>query len=448
MSNDWSSFTPQRVRTLPRYTDAHAPGFLVWAKIDHACLYRHDLAELLSEEPSTAELERSGDECRKAVAAAKARIRHAVRELRICGIRRICTGVSWCDMHCMPGAHAWVRWYLEAFAEHFEVLPRVTFTPPPLTEGGKYTINAAPAEPVAYAEFLHGLLEEFGDLFGDYVELWNEWNIVTDWQVDLDPGYQTFMTMIACGALVAHHHGKEAVLGGMTGVSDENACGLVNFATHGLFRYIDVVGFHDLRGTWSDDVPSASIPEQVQYVRTAISFPPAKHAWLLASVEQAALRANGETQRVIHEQQFRLRKADDLPDVWLTEYGFPVVDPDQKFSEQHLQDIQLALFAYLADCIRSGALTRGYWYTFQDFVGESVRKHTTGWEDVLQHYYGIVCEQGECRLLGTLLKWGGPHSVHRYALQHELFSLVDAASLGRSRPTGYQPGRTEEILPP
>lgn len=436
MRTDWSSFTPHRLEKLPPYQPVHAPGYLVWAKIDHECLVRPDLGELLAEELTPEEADATGDACRAAVAVAKARIRLAAERLHARGIRQIRTGVSWCDLYCMPGASAWVKWYLETFAKHAEVLPCITYTPPPLTDGGKYTINAPPVDPILFAEFVDTFLLEHGHLF-DHLEYWNEVNLPTDWRPNLDPGYRRFMTMIAPAALVAHHHGKKVVLGGVAGVNDESRHLLEDFARHGLFRYVDVVGFHNLRGTWSDDTPSLPISKQVKCVQEAVRVAPTKHAWLAAAVMREAEGARTRVRDIIRREQFRLRKPDAMTRIWLTEYGFPVVDPEGRFGLEYLERIQAALFAYATDSLRSGAVERIYWYTFQDFIGDSVRKHTTGWEDELQHYFGDTCEAGNPRLLGRLLNAGGPEEVHQYALRHRLFPLVDAASLGRLKPVEY-----------
>lgn len=437
MRTDWSSFTPARRKELPAYTSDDAPGYLIWTKIDPSCLKRPDLAKLLKHGfPDDAALD-------SRVASAKERVLRACRTLKRRGITKICIGVSWCDYVCWPGGKAWIEWYLKEFAAAgFEVMPRVTFTPPPLTinrqEGG--SINSPPRDPLLYAEFLHTFLSAYSPLFGEYIELWNEWNLFTDWVRELDPGFRIFMTMIALGALVVHAHGKKAVLGGMAGITQQNIYDLSEFAHFGLFRYVDVIGFHDLRGTWSDDVPSDTIPKQVRYVRGCARAKAYKHASLARDIDQAIERARSDVSlfTVLREHRFRIRAESALPEAWLTEYGFPVVCPEGRFDELYLQKIQAALFAYATDCLRSKAIPRLYWYTYQDHVGESVRKHTTGWEDVLQYYYGDTCEQGTCRLLGRLLDQGGPERVHEYALKNRMFGLVDKASLGRGRPEGYK----------
>lgn len=436
MQNDWSSFTPARLSSLPDYSPDDAPGYLIWAKIDPACLARKDLAELLAHGcPDDAELNRHLSE-------AKGFIWRACRSLKKRSITKICIGISWCDYVCWPGGKAWIEWYLKEFAEAgFDILPRITFTPPKLAidadQGG--TINSPPRDSLLYAAFLHEFLGLYGSLFGEYVELWNEWNLDTDWKRELDPDLRIFQEMIALGALVVHGFGKKAVLGGMAGITDENIRDLSEFAHQGLFRYVDVIGFHDLRGTWSDDIPSDTIPNQVRYIRGCARARTYRHAALAYDIDKAIERARGNMPLhvTLLEQRFRLRPEHALPEAWLTEYGFPAVCPEGRFRELYLQEIQAALFAYATDCIRSKAIPRVYWYTYQDQIAESVRKHTTGFEDVLQYYYGDTSEQGDCRLLGRLLDQGGPERVHEYALKNRMFPLVDKASLGRTRPTDY-----------
>lgn len=425
-SNDWGHITRERIESLLADNPSFGGvGYLIWTKIEHACLARTDLKDLLTEDLSA----RSDlDACGMQVRDAQARVRRAIETLSKRGITRVCLGVSWCDWHCFPrGGRAWIRWYLHEFAQHFKVLPRITFTPPPLT-ANQGTINSPPTRLAAYAEFVHEFLVEFGDLCEEFVELWNEWNLDTDWKRDEDPDLAKFASMVAMGALVAHHHGKRVLLGGMAGITKQSIAGLAELARRGLLEYVDAVGFHDLRGTWGDQTPSAQIPQQVSYVRGTLRTPP-----LGMSSASPALAS------ILREQYRAERGALRAPkQIWLTEYGFPVVDPERRFEQAYLERIQVALFAYATYSVLAGDVERVYWYTFQDFVGESVRKHTTGWEDVLQYYYGDTCERGERRLLGNLLDEGGPERVLRYAAEHNLFPLVDAASLGRRKPRKYR----------
>src|SRR3954470_24712339 len=57
------------------------------------------------------------------------------------GIRHLRTGLSWCEWH-YPESREWIRWYIHMLAEHFEILPNITYTPPDL--GIEPTINSPP----------------------------------------------------------------------------------------------------------------------------------------------------------------------------------------------------------------------------------------------------------------------------------------------------------------
>ena len=117
--------------------------------------------------------------------------------------------------------------------------------------------------------------------------------------------------------------------------------------------------------------------------------------------------------------------------VYLSEYGFPVVDPDHRFDISLLEDIQVALFAYEVYACLSKAIHRVYWYTYKDLVAPSLRYATTGWEDALQHHFGDTREDGTPRKLGRLLLEGGPLHILRFTVEKNMMSLVDRASLER-----------------
>jgi hypothetical protein len=434
MTNDWSAFTRERVLALlEKVQDVEAPGYLVWAKIDHDSLLRPNLGTLLSADLSGVY---GLDPFIANLRATKDTVLMTAETLRARGVTHIATGISWCDWVLMPSGKEWITWYVREFAKRFTVLPRITFTPPNFTDGG--SINAPPLRPVTYAEFLHELLTELGDAFGDYVELWNEWNLDTDWRQELDPGFATFMPMIAAGALVAHHHGKKAALGGMAGITHEDIELHADFVRAGLFRYMDATSFHDLRGTWGDQVPSAHISEQVAYVRGTLRTPVEGENVLDARVSELASDAQGGVADILRAERSHLHPSSAELPVWLTEYGFPVIDPEDRFSQEYLEDIQVALFAYATYAILAGDVERVYWYTHRDYIGTSVRAHTTGWEDVLQYYYGDSDTNGVPRKLGRLLDEGGPRAVLQHAVEHDLFPLVDASSLGRKLPKDYR----------
>lgn len=316
-----------------------------------------------------------------------------VRALEMRGIHHIRTGISWAEWRD-PQLREWIVWYIREYARYFTVLPCLTFTPPEL--GLKPQVNAPPRNLGTYAEFVTEVIDHLGDVVTE-VELWNEWNLNTDWDPGLDPDYKLFSQMVCEGARVCRSRGKRPVLGGMSKVNNITLDILQEFG-ESMGSCVDIIGFHNLRGTWSDHK----------------SPPP---LWLQAEYMQKAWGKK-------------------LP-VYLTEYGFPPVDPEKRFNLDYLEDIQVALFAYATYICLLGSIERVYWYTYKDEVSPSLRFVTTGWEDVLQHYFGDTREDGVPRKLGSLLLEGGPLYVLRYATLQGLLPLVDNASLGRKIPPEY-----------
>lgn len=356
-SEDWARFAPDDVEELIRARGEPAVGYLVWTRASHG----------------------------------QSRVEEYIAALKARRIRHVRTGVAWAEW-VVRGGRDRITWYLREYAKHFEVLPCLTFTPPEL--GLEPRVNAPPRESTMFARFVEEVLEELGPLFRE-VELWNEWNLNTDWDPALDPGYERFAAMVVPAARVVRRFGKRVVLGGPSKVNKDTLEIIHGFAARGVPEAVDVIGFHNLRGTWSDHVPPPTLHVQANLMRSA----------------------------------FRR----ELP-VWLTEYGFPVADPENRFDMRELEAIQVALFAYAVHACLAGDIERAYWYTYKDEVHESLRFVTTGWEDTLQFYYGDTQEDGWPRLLGKLLVEGGPHHVLRYAAKEGLLPLVEKASLKRKLP--------------
>lgn len=313
----------------------------------------------------------------------------ALQKRKIAHLR---TNISWCEWY-EAGNRQWIAWYIREYARHFRVLPCLSFTPPAL--GIKPQVNAPPKDAAQFSIFVEEVLSELGTCFTE-VELGNEWNIETDWDQSLDRDYVRLCEMIVRGAEVAHRYGKRTVLGGASKINDSTLLWLAIFRERGLFAHIDACGFHNLRGTWSDHVPPLALSMQAHLVQAV-----------------CGMRIGA----------------------WLTEYGFPVIDTENRFSSEWLEEVQVALFAYALYCVLSGAIERLYWYTYKDEVHESLRKATTGWEDVLQFYFGDTDQEEKPRLLGRLLMEGGPTAVLRYAVEKRLMPLVDEASLKRKLPS-------------
>lgn len=355
LSREWTTIDLARVDALLRTEAAPAIGYLVWTKQNHG--------------------EREVEE--------------TIQALRARQIIHLRTGISWAEW-VEPEGREWIRWYIRRYAAHVTVLPCLTFTPP--AYGIEPRVNAPPRDTSAYARFVNEVLTEFGEFF-DAVELWNEWNLNTDWDPSLDPTYLIFATMVGEAAHVVRRFGKRVVLGGPSKVNDETLGILADLRDRGLTEHVDVLGFHNLRGTWSDHVPPPPLTIQAELLRVTWG-----------------------------------RQAP----IWLTEYGFPVADPEHRFDLSELEMIQVSLFAHMTYACLTGALERAYWYTYKDEVHVSLRAATTGWEDILQFYFGDTDEAGTPRLLGRLLSEGGPAHVLRFAAHENLFPFIDRASLGRN----------------
>lgn len=425
--NDWSSFTPERIEeALGRRGTFSGMGYLVWNKVAFECLAHPELPRVLAGEPVRE------DPLLSSLRSAKARVEETVSALVRRGITKVRLGISWCEW-CEPYGPAWISWCLRTYAAYLQILPCVAFTPPALSENGN--INTGPRDLRQFPRFIAMLIHQAGTAFTE-IELGNEWNLDTDWHSAYDPEYERFMVMIAAGALVARHFGKRVVLGGPAGLDERTLGFFGRFAARGLFRHLDAAGFHDLRGTWSDATPRPHLTDQVTRLRATIASTPVESAEL----SEAALKvACGALPRLAPQlRRSAVRERTRPLSVWVTEYGFPACDPEERFDLARLEEIQLALFAYGAFLAYTGAFERLYWYTYQDYVGPSVRAHTTGWEDVLQHHYGDTREDGTPRLLGRVLNEGGVRGALLYAARHDLFPLVDAASLARKIPAEYR----------
>lgn len=360
---DWERFKPGPVEELIAKGGEPALGYLSWIKMSH------------SEED----------------------VDHLIEGLRLRKVQHLRTGVSWAEW-AFPEGREWIRTYLKKLeAARIVILPCFSFTPEELAVTSEFEgsrVNHPPRDVGLYALFVSEVLREFGHLF-EMVELWNEWNLNTDWRPELDPQYETFTLMVAGAGRVAHQHGKRTLLGGPSKINEETLLDFATLSERGLHKYIDMLGFHNLRGTWTDSTPPPPLGVQADLIR---------RAW-----------------------------GKDVP-VWLTEYGFSTGDPMQEYEPEYLEKLQVSLFAHTVYALLSGDLERAYWYTFRDEVHESLRQATTGKDDILQYYYGDTREDGSRKLLGKILLKSGPTGVLRYAAKANLMRLVDEASIKRTMP--------------
>jgi hypothetical protein len=189
------------------------------------------------------------------------------------------------------------------------------------------------------------------------------------------------------------------VLGGPSKFNDE--IWLKKSLSLGLLKHVDVFGVHGLRGTWSEKEMRPTWSEQVKWLKEIMH------------------RFNSPT----------------LP-IWITEVGYPTVDLAGIIPEAELEEIQAAIFADTVEVLESGVVERVYWYTYRDLVSPSVRFVTTGWEDILQYFFGDTTMHGEPKLLGRLLEAGGPAAVVDYIKAHNSFDLVRKV-IDRGDPAGW-----------
>ncbi|MDB5259447.1 MAG: NAD-dependent dehydratase [Candidatus Taylorbacteria bacterium] len=409
-----------------QYGNLQNLGYLIWAKIPFKYLEDSQLGQFLERD-----LSRESSAYLRKLHLLKTEVLSTVDELKARDIARIRTGASWSEWD-MPQGKTWITWYLSLFAKNFQVLPNVSFTSYKQTDTGE--TNIPPRVLASCAAFTHEVIRIAGNDF-DEIEIWNEYNLVTDWKHD--PGYRKFIPMATMAAMVARNHGKLAVLGGVSSVKPARLAVIEQFARTGMLQYFDVIGFHNLRGTWSDNTPPPSLQEQAASVRKAASVPADPEALKLLQAEMIELASGYEEVQQIVRQEIDRQRTGEIS-VWLTEYGFPPIDPMKDYSQEHLEDIQVALFAHSVDLLLKGEIERIYWFTLRDDSRwPSLRQKTTGWEDILQYYYGDIREDGSLKLLGRLLIEGGPLKVLEYARSRNLWHLIDGASLARRMPSDY-----------
>ena len=370
LADDWEQLTQESLADLLAAQDDLRVGYMIWLKLTHS----------------------------------KAEIKEAREALKRRHLHRLRTGLSWCEWVSGDEVRNQILENLKGFSDDgFAMLLCLSFTPPTISmateESERYKTNVPPKNPLDYAAFVKEVILALREHDIRFVglELWNEWNLDTDWNAEVyDPRYEHFVAMIAAAAKVAHELGAEVTLGGMSKANETSLALVREFAARGLFSDIDYIGFHNLRGTWSDSAPQPTLMEQALLVKEA------------AGIATTPV---------------------------LSEYGFPVrvtkLTHDRTITLEELERIQVALFAYMVYSSLKGYIECGYWYTLRDEEHVSLRAATTGWEDVLQWYFGDTDEAGNVRLLGRLLIEGGPAHVLRYAVAHGLMPLVKKASLGR-----------------
>jgi hypothetical protein len=415
------------------YTDeqlaraANSIGYLVWPKIlDNRVYEDADIREFLengvSKKPLDVEYARNLSEMRSGIL-------QSIERLKARHISRIRVGVSWAEGEG-GGGWEWIRWYLQKFHEEgFDILPCLNYTPHHYAEArieklkrgaahdparlGEVSewrpLTNTPPEPIeAFGQFVERFLKIAGDFIGEYIELWNEPNLDTDWDPMIDPDGILFVQMIAPAAHAAHARGRKVLLGGLTKLVPSIAW-LEKTCPLGLLNHVDAIGFHGLRGTWSDK---------------------GQKPW---NERIAALKAT--------LAQYTDR---NIP-IHVTEMGFSTLDLKLEVSDEEMEEIQAALFADLMLAMADGIIENAYWYAEKDHITDSVRKITTGWEDPLQHFFGDTDMEGNPKLLRVLLEEGGPLRVLEHVEQNKLWNLADKI-IDRGTPADWPGDKLEAVV--
>jgi CDP-paratose 2-epimerase len=275
-------------------------------------------------------------------------LERAIAEARALGIRHLRTGLSWADFH-RPGGPAWYRHQMDRLAE-FEVLLSIWHTPPSIAEG---EVCAGPPRRLSdYADFIGGVIDEFGDRFSA-LELWNEPNNVLKWDFRrFDRGWPKFGTMIAEAAAVARGRGVPTVLGGMIPV-DPHWLELIK--GYGALENIDVVAIHGFPHMWWPDAPNWDWYRQ----------------WKGWDDKVATIAPH----------------ADRRP-IWVTETGLATIDLPTKQLARH--DLQAQALTEAA----AAPAERVYWYSLIDL--DPARAAIEGFHvDENEYHLGLVTYDGQ-----------------------------------------------------
>ncbi|MBU6231062.1 MAG: hypothetical protein KGI45_02300 [Patescibacteria group bacterium] len=362
-------------------------GYVIWEKIPESCMNELGSADLAGYRESTMQ---------------------TIDDLKARRVRRIRLGVSWAEWSS-PGGKACIQWYLKRYAQDgFDILPCLCFTPADLSMNGKCT--GPPKDTVMYAMFVYDVAQycKMSGIRIEFIEHWNEWAMGTDYDQSCDPEHSILARMLTGGCVMARRLGLKNLLGGMAGVDKTNLALMSNLVSKGAAGYFDSIGFHSLRGTWSDQDFPGSLFDQARSVAHTV-------------------------------RNTR---------VWLTELSFPTtgLHAPGSIAEHRLEEIQVAIYADALAHVLNGFPERIYWFALRDRRGPTLRSIHTGWQDPLQFHFGDSHEDGSPKLLGRLLIEGGQEAVAEYAKKNlDVPALLREASLRRLPPRDFE---RESAKPP
>ena len=302
--------------------------------------------------------------------------RHAMEAadaLQAMGIRHLRTHLSWADYRS-AGGEAWYDWLLAMLGSRFDLLPCLHYTPPDLAENGR--TNGPPRALKSLADFLDMIIDRHGRHF-TWLEIWNEPNNLLDWDWRLDQDWHKFCEMFGAAAHWARQRGKRVVLPASCPTDMQ---WLRLMGERGILGVIDAVGIHGFPGTWES-----------------------RHGGTWQGWDSVAA-ATRET----------LDAYNPAAELWVTETGYSTWRQDPA--------AQLAAFAAAA----AAPVQRLYWYGLRDLAPDVVIQEGPQF-DIRHYHFGADRADGRPKLLGRLLRSGGPEAVRTVA---ELAAPV----IARTRP--------------
>ena len=362
----------------------HHIGFVHWVHTPELFFYDPTVPDLLHCDLSALDLTQ---ELQLRVYHYRTNLYRAIDTMCMMGADAVRTNISWAE-RVLPNGRAIQLWYLTYMAERLVVLPNLNYIPPELSENPAANLcNIPPKNLEWYAEFVEDVAHDLLKLGITAVQHMNEMNLNTDWNPDYDLDGRKAARMVNLGSAVTKRLGLISVLSGM---NKPDFAWLQRFCEHGGVEHIDVCGQNCLRATWSEHMLPMDWNE------------------LLPMIQECVRTYGGKSIPVI-----------------ATEAGYPTVDfRTIPISEHGLQEIQVSSFAQQVQAVRNIDVPI-YWYSLLDMHPQikSVRAVTTGWEDLIQYYFGCFTFEWKPKLLGQLLQSGGVQGVMEYIQKNHIESL-------------------------
>lgn len=283
----------------------------------------------------------------------RGRARHVASMMRKAGFTHFRFDVSWAHLVWEEWKEADVSFYDFLFpllAEHFTLLPNLTYTPP--SWGIESSCASPPKELERYGWAVDQVCRRWGSYF-EYLEVWNEPNSSAYWMRSLDPDLSQFALLAKIGASVIHAAGKKAVLGGPSPI---DLAWFRIMESYGVLGSFDVIGIHGFPGTWD-------------------------------SVLRPAYPWRGWDR---HLEEVRRCIDTSLQEVWITEAGA------SSRTDPHLP---YRIYKEVMSCDAPNI----FWYSAMDFAGPTMQEYERGEVSPDDFHMGLLTRGRNPKLLYSLL---------------------------------------------